>query len=110
MSRAAVVDVCMDDDFNIFALGSLAGRPHVMSCSLFGQGGRSMTLKYLNEAVLILIRHFHFKRSFNCACSFVNQGKRRWMHRFMEHFEPASLTCISAGQSLVALGSKVGIK
>ena len=74
MSRAAVVDVCLDDDFNIFALGSLAGRPHVMSCSLFGQ------------------------------------GKRRWMHRFMEHFEPASLTCISAGQSLVALGSKVGIK
>ena len=71
MSRAAVVDVCLDDDFNIFALGSLAGRPHVMSCSLFGQ------------------------------------GKRRWMHRFMEHFEPASLTCISAGQSLVALGSKV---
>ena len=46
MSRAAVVDVCMDDDFNIFALGSLAGRPHVMSCSLFGQGGGDHTIYY----------------------------------------------------------------
>jgi hypothetical protein len=30
------------------------------------------------------------------------------MHWFTEHFETATLTCISAGQSLVALGSKVG--
>ena len=36
------------------------------------------------------------------------QGKKRWVHRFSEHFPPASLTCISAGQSLVALGSKDG--
>ena len=36
------------------------------------------------------------------------QGKKRWVHRFTEHFEPASLTCISAGQSLVALGTKTG--
>ena len=36
------------------------------------------------------------------------QGKKRWIHRFTEHFAPASLSCISAGQSLVALGSKDG--
>jgi hypothetical protein len=72
MARAAVIDVAMDDDFNIFALGMLAGRPHVMSCSLFGQ------------------------------------GKRRWMHRLTQHFETATLRCISAGQLLVALGSKTG--
>jgi hypothetical protein len=30
------------------------------------------------------------------------------MHRFTGHFETAKLTCILAGQSLVALGSKVG--
>lgn len=30
------------------------------------------------------------------------------MHRFTEHFSPASLTCISAGHSLVALGTKEG--
>ncbi len=35
---ASVVDVALDDDFNIFALALLAGRPHVMSCSLFGLG------------------------------------------------------------------------
>jgi hypothetical protein len=29
------------------------------------------------------------------------------MHRFTEHFETAKLKCISAGQLLVALGSKV---
>ena len=75
MSRAAVVDVCMDDDFNIFALGSLAGRPHVMSCSLFGQGRRSMTLKYLNEAILFLIRHFEFKRDFNCVIVLCESGE-----------------------------------
>lgn len=72
MTRAAVVDVALDDDFNIFALAVLGGRPHVMSCSLFGL------------------------------------GKKRWIHRFSEHFELASLSCIAAGQSLVALGSKDG--
>jgi hypothetical protein len=30
------------------------------------------------------------------------------MHRFTEHFQTATLTCISAGQLLVALGSKMG--
>ena len=54
MSRAAVVDVCMDDDFNIFALGSLAGRPHVMSCSLFGQGGADHTIYSLLVRIQIL--------------------------------------------------------
>ena len=39
---------------------------------------------------------------------FLLQGKKRWVHRFTEHFEPSSLTCISAGQSLVALGTKNG--
>ena len=39
---------------------------------------------------------------------FLLQGKKRWVHRFSEHFEPSSLTCISAGQSLVALGTKNG--
>lgn len=72
MARAAIVDVAVDDDLNLFALAILAGRPHVMSCSLF------------------------------------TQGKRRWVHRFTEHFPPSSLTCMSAGQSLVALGSKDG--
>ena len=72
MARAAIVDVATDDDFNIFALGLLAGRPHVMVCSLFGH------------------------------------GKRRWVHRFQESFDAASLTCIAAGQSLVALGCKDG--
>lgn len=74
MSEAAVIDVCLDDDFNIFALGVLGGRPHVMACSLF------------------------------------SQGKKRWMHRFaseMTALEPAKLTCVAAGQALVALGSKV---
>ena len=37
MARAAVVDVAVDDDLNLFALAILAGRPHVMSCSLFTQ-------------------------------------------------------------------------
>ena len=41
-------------------------------------------------------------------CFFTPQGKKRWIHRFTEHFAPASLSCISAGQSLVALGSKDG--
>ncbi len=36
------------------------------------------------------------------------QGKRRWVHRFQENFPVASLTCISAGNTLVALGSKDG--
>ena len=40
------------------------------------------------------------------TCNF--QGKRRWVHRFTEHFPVASLTCISAGNSLVALGTKDG--
>lgn len=60
------------DDFNIFALGVLAGRPHVMACSLFGL------------------------------------GKKRWVHRFNENLDASSLACISAGHSLVALGSKDG--
>jgi hypothetical protein len=30
------------------------------------------------------------------------------MHWFTEHFKTAMLTCISAGQLLVALGTKVG--
>ena len=38
----------------------------------------------------------------------ISKGKKRWIHRFTEHFAPASLSCISAGQSLVALGSKDG--
>ena len=38
----------------------------------------------------------------------IPKGKKRWIHRFTEHFAPASLSCISAGQSLVALGSKDG--
>jgi len=42
------------------------------------------------------------------SCSLFTQGKKRWIHRFTEHFAPASLSCISAGQSLVALGSKDG--
>ncbi len=37
MARAAVVDVAVDDDLNLYALAILAGRPHVMSCSLFTQ-------------------------------------------------------------------------
>jgi len=42
------------------------------------------------------------------SCSLFTRGKKRWVHRFSEHFEPSSLTCISAGQSLVALGTKNG--
>jgi hypothetical protein len=37
LARAAIVDVAVDDDLNLFALAMLAGRPHVMSCSLFTQ-------------------------------------------------------------------------
>lgn len=40
MARAAVVDVTVDDDLNIFVLALLAGRPHVMSCSLFSPSNR----------------------------------------------------------------------
>lgn len=72
MARAAVVDVALDDEFNLFALGILAGRPHVMSCSLF------------------------------------SQGKRRWVHRFNENFDSFNLSCLAAGQSLVALGCRDG--
>ncbi len=32
----------------------------------------------------------------------------RWVHRFAESLEPNQLSCISAGQSLVALGLKDG--
>ena len=71
-TSAAVVDVAIDDDFNIFALGVLAGRPHVMACSLFGL------------------------------------GKKRWVHRFSENLDMTKLACISAGQSLVAIGCKDG--
>ena len=72
MAQAAIVDVAIDDDFNIFALGLIAGRPQVMTCSLFGL------------------------------------GKKRWIHRFTEHFDVASLACIAAGHSMVALGTKDG--
>jgi len=52
---------------------------------------------------------FHKKQFSSSVCTFyVFQGKKRWVHRFTEHFEPATLTCISAGQSLVALGTKSG--
>ena len=34
------------------------------------------------------------------------QGRLRWIHRFRDYFEP--LTCISSGNSLVAMGSKYG--
>lgn len=40
MARAAVVDVAVDDDLNVFVLALLAGRPHVMSCSLFSPSNR----------------------------------------------------------------------
>ena len=65
MARAAVVDVAVDDDLNLFVLALLAGRPHVMSCSLF------------------------------------SPSKRRWVHRFSENFQPAGLTRLAAGPSLV---------
>ena len=42
MSRAAVVDVTVDDDLNIFTLALLGGRPHVMSCSLLTHGKRKV--------------------------------------------------------------------
>ena len=37
MARAAIIDVTVDDDLNLFALALLNGRPHVMSTSLFAQ-------------------------------------------------------------------------
>ena len=45
MARAAVVDVTVDDDLNIFTLALLSGRPHVMSCSLLTKGKVSKTSK-----------------------------------------------------------------
>ena len=47
MSRAAVVDVTVDDDLNIFTLALLGGRPHVMSCSLLTHGKRKVVI-FLN--------------------------------------------------------------
>ena len=44
MSRAAVVDVTVDDDLNIFTLALLGGRPHVMSCSLLTHGKRKVRI------------------------------------------------------------------
>ena len=48
MSRAAVVDVTVDDDLNIFTLALLGGRPHVMSCSLLTHGKRKVVNFFLN--------------------------------------------------------------
>ena len=55
MSRAAVVDVTVDDDLNIFTLALLGGRPHVMSCSLLTHGKRKVVnflLKYIFSALI----------------------------------------------------------
>ena len=46
MSRAAVVDVTVDDDLNIFTLALLGGRPHVMSCSLLTHGKRKVVISF----------------------------------------------------------------
>jgi len=40
-----------------------------------------------------------------CSSMFT-RGRLRWIHRFRDYFEP--LTCISSGNSLVAMGSKYG--
>ena len=60
MARAAVVDVTVDDDLNIFALALLGGRPHVMSCSLLTHGKRKVMMEghglELEEAEFV---HFH---------------------------------------------------
>ena len=52
MSRAAVVDVTVDDDLNIFTLALLGGRPHVMSCSLLTHGKRKVRYKYFDDPLL----------------------------------------------------------
>ena len=46
MARAAVVDVTVDDDLNIFTLALLNGRPHVMSCSLLTHGKRKVMIEW----------------------------------------------------------------
>ena len=43
-----------------------------------------------------------------CGNTAFSPSKRRWVHRFSEHFPPAGLTRLAAGPSLVALGSKDG--
>ena len=52
MSRAAVVDVTVDDDLNIFTLALLGGRPHVMSCSLLTHGKRKVVIYFLKYIFL----------------------------------------------------------
>ena len=59
MSRAAVVDVTVDDDLNIFTLALLGGRPHVMSCSLLTHGKRKVVFKYAS-----FLSTVYFKRNF----------------------------------------------
>ena len=54
MSRAAVVDVTVDDDLNIFTLALLGGRPHVMSCSLLTHGKRKVVFKYASSLFCLL--------------------------------------------------------
>ena len=57
MSRAAVVDVTVDDDLNMFTLALLGGRPHVMSCSLLTHGNRKVVIyfwKYIFVALIFI--------------------------------------------------------
>ena len=68
--KSKIIDVTIDDNYNLLTLAIISGSPHVMSFSLF------------------------------------TKGRLQWIHRFREYFEP--LTCISSGNSLVALGSKFG--
>ena len=68
--KSTIIDVTIDDNYNLLTLAMISGTPHVMSFSLF------------------------------------TKGRLQWIHRFREYFEP--LTCISSGNSLVALGSKFG--
>ena len=49
MARAAVVDVTVDDDLNIFTLALLSGRPHVMSCSLLTKGKRRWVHRFQEQ-------------------------------------------------------------
>ncbi|QQP50458.1 Uncharacterized protein FKW44_011468, partial [Caligus rogercresseyi] len=43
------------------------------------------------------------------SCSLFTAGRSRWIHRFTDNgFLPGSLTCISAGHRLVALGCRDG--
>ena len=79
MSRAAVVDVTVDDDLNIFTLALLGGRPHVMSCSLLTHGKRKVTFNYTHHQILnVLYFVIHDRLGFK-AISFT-KGKHSNNH------------------------------